>query len=141
MVRPAWWHRLRRRVGRRGSALLFFGVLDLVYAWGLAWPDPQSRATPSLMFVNTVLPLAAWAVLWGFVGLACVYHAFHRYDAFGFRCAIGIKMIWGGVSFIGWALAGVPRGYVTAAIWYGLAGLVWIIAGWREPEPHGDDAS
>ncbi|WP_346536934.1 hypothetical protein [Micromonospora sp. DPT] len=127
---------LRRRVGHRGSALLFFAVLDLVYCYSLLSPSKQARDSDTLKFLAAVLPLWVWAVAWGAVGVVCLRQAFRRRDRVAFAAAIGIKMAWGLVSLGGWLVGGVDRGYVSAAVWLVFAGFVGIIASWPEP-PHG----
>lgn len=123
-----WTAQVHERLGHRGECLLFFGGLDLVYAWSMLTSDPNMNAT--YRWFNSIGPgLDAWAALWAFVGVTCIYHAFHRYDRFGFAAAIGIKMIWGLFSAIG-TTAGITFGSV--GIWLGLAGLVWRISGWAE---------
>jgi hypothetical protein len=84
-------------------------------------------------WVNEVWSLSAWAALWASVGAVCVYHALHHYDRFGFVAAIGIKVIWGFLALAGWVTEGVTLGSV--GIWFGLAGLVWVISGWPDPAP------
>lgn len=128
-----------RQVGRRGASLLFFGTLDLVYAWAMYTNDPAAAVTNSTYrWIDTIAPLDVWAVVWAVVGLVCLYHAFHHYDRFGFIAAIGIKVVWGLLCLAGVAYGEVSVGSV--GIWLGLAGLVWIISGWREPIDYGDDA-
>ena len=127
---------LRRRVGHRGAALLFFAMLDLVYCQALLFPSAQSRAGDQQQFLATILPLWAWAVGWGGVGLVCLWGSVQRRDQAAFTAAIGLKVLWGLLSLAGWLIAGVDRGSVNAAVWLVFAGFVWIIASWPEP-PHG----
>lgn len=127
---------LRRRVGHRGSALLFFAVLDFVYCYSLLAPSREARESPTLRFLAEFLPLWVWAVAWGAVGVVCLWYAPRRRDQLAFTAAIGIKMAWGLTSLGGWLIGGVDRGYVTAAVWLVFAGFVGIIASWPEP-PHG----
>jgi predicted MFS family arabinose efflux permease len=124
---------LRRRVGHRGSALLFFAVLDLIYCHALAFPSEQARRSESLRFLAGLLPLWAWAAVWGGVGLLCLVQAFRRRDQTAFSAAIGLKVMWGGVSLGGWLIGHVDRGYVNAAVWLTFAAFVAIIASWPEP--------
>lgn len=129
---------LHAHLGRRGECLVFFGSLDLVYAWSMFTADSrliQSNAT--FHWVSGIAPMSAWAVLWTVVGAICLYHAFQQYDRFGFIAAVGIKVVWGLISLGGCATDNVSVGSV--GIWLGLAGLVWRISGWREPEPGSDD--
>jgi hypothetical protein len=128
---------LQHRVGRRGASLLCFGALDFVYGYWL-----QSDADPTSAVKHwfcTLMPLGAWALIWWSVGMVCVVFAFVHDDYPGFAGAIGIKLTWGIFSLIGWLADGVGVGSV--GIWVGLAIIVAIIAGWAEPEIHGDDAS
>lgn len=120
-------------VGRRGRVLLFFGSLDLVYAVSLALPGAETRRNSMFIWLAGVLPLWVWAVLWAGVGVNCVAHAFRRCDRWGYAGATFLKVMWGLVCFGGWLLGGVERGYVSAAIWLGLAYLVWVLTGWPEP--------
>ena len=124
---------LRDRIGRRGSSLLFFGFLDLIYGYSLVYPDHYSRMSPAFAFYRDVMPMWGWATLWFGVGLTCLFHAFRRTDRWGFTAAIGLKVGWGLVSLGGWVFAGVERGWVAAAVWLAFAGWVWGVAGWSEP--------
>jgi len=128
---PRWLVGIERRVGFRGSVLLFLGELDLVYGWTLAFPSAASAVSPLNRYFCTMLPLRAWAVLWAGVGLICIYHAFHRYDRFGFIAAIAIKVLWGSLALIGVWYSDVS--IASPAIWLSLAGLVWRVSGWAEP--------
>lgn len=124
---------LRRRVGHRGSALLFFALIDLVYCLSLLAPSKQARDSDTLRFLSGLLPLWTWAAAWGGVGLLCLWGAFRRRDQLAFAGAIGLKVMWGLVSLAGWLTAGVDRGYLSAAVWLVFAGFVGIIASWPEP--------
>lgn len=127
---PETWG--RRHIGRRGASLLFFATLDLIYAVSLANPDTASRSGPQLTWLAGLAPLWVWASLWATVAMICGWHAFRRYDRMGFTAAIVIKVLWGVASFGGWAVGGVDRGYVAAAIWLAFAAFVWVIGGWPE---------
>ncbi|MEU7741967.1 hypothetical protein [Nonomuraea sp. NPDC049158] len=124
---------LRHRVGRRGCALLFFALLDLIYAASLL----SAPTSGSYRFLADILPLAAWAGLWAAVGLLCLAQAFMRTDRAAFAAAMLIKVVWGLVQFFGWLIAGLDRGYVSAVIWLALAAFVHVIAGWPEPARQG----
>jgi len=122
---------LVRRVGRRGAALLFFALLDAVYAFSLFNPAPEVRQSPSVKFVATLLPLWAWGLMWAAAGVACLVGAFMKSDKWSFACAIGIKTLWG-LIYLGAAFVGLERAYLSAAIWLCLAVWVAIIASWPE---------
>lgn len=120
-------------VGRRGRVLLFFGCLDLVYAFSLAAPDDETRAGTFFAWLAGVAPMFMWASGWALVGAVCLWQAFCHRDAIGFAAAICLKVCWGIVCVGAWLFGDVERGYVSAAIWLGLAYFVSIIGGWPEP--------
>ncbi|MET8050539.1 hypothetical protein ABZU75_23365 [Streptosporangium sp. NPDC005286] len=123
-----WWQGLRSRVGRRGAALLFFALLDLVFAQGLVWAPAETRSSSTYAFLSTILPLWAWAIPWAAVGLVCLVYAFAREDRPAFIAASGLKVGWAALHLAGWLVGEIPRGYLAAAIWLGFAGFVQVIA-------------
>lgn len=120
---------LRHRIGRRGCALLFFSLLDIIYALSLI----SAPTTGSYRFLANMLPLPAWAAIWAAVGLLCATQAFLLSDRAAFAAASLIKVVWGVMQLIGWLTADLDRGYVSAVIWLALAAFVAVIAGWPEP--------
>jgi hypothetical protein len=120
-------------VGKRGRVLLFFGALDLVYAVSLARPDATARRIPMFIWLTEIAPLWVWSVMWAAVGAVCLWQAFCHRDAIGFAAAIALKICWGIVCLGAWLFGGVDRGYVSAAIWLGLAYFVANISSWPEP--------
>jgi hypothetical protein len=124
---------LVHRIGRRGASLLFLALLDGVYALSLLAAPAEARSQPSFAFLVGLLPLPVWAGIWGVVGLVCLVQAFARFDTFAFAAASLLKVVWGTVYVLGWALGDIPRGWVASVIWYGFAIWLAIISGWREP--------
>lgn len=124
---------LRFRVGRRGCALLFFALLDVIYAASLL----SAPTVGPYRFLAAILPLAAWASLWGAVGLLCLVQAFMASDRAAFAAAMLIKVVWGLVQLAGWLIVGLDRGYVGAIVWLALAAFVAVISGWPEPPRRG----
>lgn len=121
------------RIGRRGCALIFFWLLDSVYAYGLLTaPRPL---VPFYAWMNMVMPLWAWAFCWATVGAVCLVYAFRVYDTVAFMCAVGLKVAWGGLAFFGWLASVVDRGYVSTVVWLAFAAFVFLIAGGIPPAP------
>ena len=115
------------RIGRRGAALLFFTLLDVIYCYGLLTaPQPL---VPFYAWMDSVMPLSVWAAGWGTVGLICLVYAFKVYDTVAFMAAVALKVAWGLLSLFGWLAGEVERGYVSAVVWLGFAAFVFLIAG------------
>lgn len=136
------WPAPPRVVGRRGVVLLFLALLDFVYALSLCRPAPSQLRAPTTVFLASVAPLHVFAWAWLTVGILCLAGAFGRrrwsaLDVWPFLAAIVIKVFWGTLLGLGWALGAVERGWVSAAVWVALAVLVITLAGWPEP---GDEA-
>ncbi len=122
----------RPHLGRRGRVLVFFGGLDVIYAFSLAQPDDLTRAGSLFLWLDRIGPLWLWSAAWGLVGVVCLWQAFCRDDALGYGAAVALKIGWGMVCLGGWLFGDVERGYVSAAIWLAAAFLVSVIAGWPE---------
>lgn len=121
------------RIGRRGTSLLFFALLDLVYGLNLARPPAESKLSPTLAFIRYIAPLPVWAALWVAVGVVCLAGAFMHHDRWAFTAAVGLKTLWGATFLTGWIVAHLERGWVSAVIWLAMAGWVLVIASWPEP--------
>ncbi len=124
--------KLLHRIGRRGASLLFLALVDVVYAYSLLAVPPETRASPGVVFLDALLPLPVWATIWAAVSVLCMVQAFMRADRFAFAASSLLKVLWGTVHLLGWALGAVPRGYVSAVVFLGFAGFVQVIAGWKE---------
>lgn len=120
------------RIGRRGAALLFFCLLDIVYGYSLLNPLPAERRAAAVRYIDSIAPLTFWGVLWFIAAALCGFFAFRLNDRIGFAAAVSIKMMWG-LLFLGGAFVGIERAYVSAALWLCLAAWVAIIASWPEP--------
>lgn len=119
-----------RNVGHRGSALLFFSLLDFVYAYSLFVPPKE--VVGQLSFIQDVAPLSWWGTLWTIVAVICLVNAFRTRDRWGFTAAMLIKVMWGALYVYG-GILGVERAYLGAVIWLCLAGWVGIISSWPAP--------
>jgi hypothetical protein len=120
-------------VGKRGRMLLFFGGLDLVIAVSLARPDAETRRGAYFTWLAAIAPTWVWAAVWAVVGVTCLWQAFCHRDSIGYAAAIALKVFWALACIGAWLFGGFDRGYVSAAIWLGLAYMVSVISGWAEP--------
>jgi len=83
-----------------------------------------------------VMPMPAWAALWGGVGaLTGVGAGWRPARPWAFATAALVKATWGMVYLVGWLAGDMPRGYLSAAIWCTFAAVVLIISAWPEREP------
>lgn len=126
--------RLRRRLGRRGALLTCLGALYLLYGYGLL-VEPLVN-TVSFQLLVDVWPVDVWAWLWvasGGAAVACAWLPQGR-DWVGFTALYPIAMAWGLASFVSWWPRGDnPRGWVGAAVWVVLGGVITVGSGWAEP--------
>ncbi|MEV0382434.1 hypothetical protein [Nonomuraea sp. NPDC050643] len=127
------WSVPSRTIGHRGTALLFFCLLDFVYGASMVLAPAETLATPAYVFLARLLPVPTWGAIWLGVGAVCLVQAFMRSDRLAFACASALKVGWGLVHLIGWIAVDLPRGYVAAAIWLAFAGFVQVISQWPEP--------
>jgi len=125
-------HPILRKIGRRGTFLLFLTILDYIYAFSLVFPSPNSVIQPTYSFLAAVLPLEIWAMLWAVVGTICLVYAFKKDDSPGYAVAMFIKILWAVIFLLGWLWADVDRGYLSATIWGAFAGVLGIIATWPD---------
>jgi PAS domain S-box-containing protein len=129
---------VRHRIGRRGAFLTFLGVLDVVYAYGLAFPG-AAGSSAGMRYLDSIAPLWCWASFWASTGILCLAYAFARKDAVAYGAAMFLKVVWASTYFIGWAIAGLDRGYLSTVVWGGFAFVVALIGGWPEtPAVRGD---
>lgn len=126
--------RLRRRLGRRGALLTCLGALYLLYGYGLLI-EPLA-VNPSLSLLLDLWPIRVWAWLWvgaGCAAVACAWLPSGR-DWVGFTALYPVAAAWGFSSLVSWWPRGDnPRGWIGAAVWVVLGGVITVGAGWAEP--------
>jgi hypothetical protein len=125
--------RLARRIGRRGTTLLVFAVIDAIIGWSLLDPSVQPARVPAYRVTAAVAPFAVWGWLWIAVGLTCLGYAFVRTDRAGFAAAVSVKLVWSSCFFATSLFYGVPRAWLGGVTWGLVAALVFVISGWPEP--------
>lgn len=122
--------RLGSRIGRRGYTLLVLGIFDLLYAWSI--PDAATTRTPASLWLQSVMPLDAWAAIWACIGLVVLGGAFVKRDELSFAAAELLSVAWATIYAVGWIWHDVYRAWVSAAVWALVASWVFIISTWPE---------
>ncbi len=128
-----------RHVGRRGAALIGFGIVDAVYGASLI---SHSGVVPNATarWFETIGPMWLWVGLWWAVAVFCFASAVvTTRDVWGFLAAIGLKVWWVILCFAGWRSGEVGLGAV--GLWFGLAYFAALFAGWPEPAETDENAS
>ena len=117
------------RIGRRGGALFFVGVLDLVFATSL-----RVLHNPITMKVyGSIVSLDVWAWVWM---IACAFawvSMFLESDRAGFTVSAMIFTVWGALALSAWYSGDNPAGWLSATFFLVLDGLILILATWPEP--------
>lgn len=138
-TKPTRW--LARLLGRRGTALLIFGIVFILT--GVKTLLDPTDWDPDRLLLFTYLPAEVRAALWGSSGILAIIAACKRdpgHDSFGF---VGLVVpsfmtffsyVWSTVAFllgeISWGL-----GWHSALVWLLILAFISMIAGWPEPVP------
>lgn len=121
--------RLRKQLGRRGTALVLLGSAKICFGLGYALqPDPRPDG---LGLLTRWADIRCWSAIWIICGAITFGFAWSRVgrDGAGFLAAIVPPFVWG-CAFLWGALTGeYPRGLAIAA-WYaiGHVGLIMWLA-------------
>lgn len=124
---------LPRRPDRRGGFLLLIGALALLLGYAYTVADIPHGVRTSLSTALHLAPLWVFGCGWLLTGLCCIIAALSRLN--GFPVAAGMLTLWGSAYLVGWINGDPGRGWVTAGIFYALAGAVYCVAGLVDPTP------
>lgn len=124
-----------QRPDLRDWFLIIIGLLALLlaYAYGVAHVPAGVRT--SLSSALTFLPLKAFAGMWAVTGLYCIVAGFTARRIGGFVVASMMFTLWGLLYLLGWLNGDPGRGWVTAALFGGLAAAVYVVSGLVDPTP------
>lgn len=114
---------LHPRLRIAALSVFAFGAINR----GLAYVDaPNTRFTT---FVDAVVPLRVWAIVWIVAGLLMLAGIWHRVIA---RWALSLGgslwAAWGLSFYLSWMLGHQDRGWVTGSAFLTLAGIMFITA-------------
>lgn len=110
----------------RVAALTVLGVGTVIR--GIAYiPSPDVEV---LTYVDGLIPLQLWSIVWIGTGLSILLGIWHRYLA---RIALNVSaslwLVWSVSYLLSWiTLTNGPRSWVTAAAMATLAGVTYIVA-------------
>ena len=110
--------RLHKRLGRRGSALLLFGLAKVCFGLGYAL-DPGGPTSAGLGLLARHGGMQCWSLVWiicGTITFGCAWLRIGR-DWLGFYAALIPPLVWGGVNLWSAVSGDFPRGFAIAA-WY-----------------------
>lgn len=121
------------RLGYRGAVLVILGFVDLLFGFSLVDPTHDTLRTSAYQWRGQYAPAWVWGALWIAVGVVLFVGALSRHDEFPYAAAIGIKVLWGMLGLMSWAVGGVERGWVSTVAWGGFGLLIAVISSWPEP--------
>ena len=122
------------KLGKRGAACLWFGIVFLVIGFSLIIGEQTPTLLMNLQFLTGVLPLDVWGSLWVLGGLTFLVAAVRKeLELIAFMLGIAITANWSVGYAIQAAIGESSRGWVSAAIYGFFAVLILLISTWAEP--------
>jgi hypothetical protein len=128
------WHGLQRP-DRRDGFLILIGVLSLILGYSYSLAHVSQTVHLALRTATEFVPLRVLAAGWLIAGGYCILAALTRRPIGGFTVAVIMPTGWGTAYFVGWLNGDVGRGWVTAVLFWALAGAVFEVAGLVDPTP------
>jgi hypothetical protein len=137
----SWLHRLLYALGavseRGWGILLVGGLVSIGRGWSYFGPTSPDRTPSQLVFLERLVPLSMYGVVWMLVGVGCVLVVVAgQFPRFWNRAADWMPWTVGTVVFMNaiWALSftiaqfqGVPRSYVSALSYGAIAFLMYLV--------------
>ncbi|MFC8171219.1 hypothetical protein [Streptomyces sp. NPDC057325] len=125
---------LRTRLGRRGSVLLAFGVMELLYGLGLLL-DPRFGIVRGVGVLTHVAPMWVWGGLWmlcGALALIMAWDVRATRDTWGYAAAVLPPLGWCGAHLVAWLTGSYPQAWTSAVTWACIAVVIRRVNGWPE---------
>ncbi|MEV8046369.1 hypothetical protein AB0P02_21350 [Streptomyces griseoluteus] len=130
--------RLRKRLGRRGTALVILGISKMCFGLGYALqPEPHPLG---LGLLTRWADIRCWSSVWivcGAITFACAWLRVGR-DGLGFVAALVPPFVWG-AAFLWGALTGEYLRGLAVAAWFGIGHvllIMWIATVPEHSVPH-----
>jgi len=118
MIRAAV-RRLRKRLGRRGRVLLAFGLMQILYGYGIA-SDPRYGVVRGVGVLTHLLPMQAWGGLWiacGAFAVAMAWEIRASRDTWGYGALTLPMSLWSAANAIAWASREYPQAWTSVCTW------------------------
>lgn len=116
--------------------MLLLAAIDLSLAYSMFSADPLVTRR-AYLGQEAILPLWVWGWFWMAVSVVLIYNAFRKNDRVGFSAAIAMKALWATAFLVGFVAHDLSRGIISALVWAGIAGWLFLVAGWPEYPPEG----
>jgi hypothetical protein len=140
-VSAARW--LRKRLGRRGSILMAFGIFETLYGWGIV-SDPRYGVVRGVGVLTRWLPMPWWGGLWILCGITAVLMAFEprpRWDRWGFAAATLPMLLWSAANAVAWLSGVFGQAWTSMVTWAAFAYIAQKINRWPEYQRGGGHGS
>lgn len=98
---------------------------------------PDRAISPTLVVILDLAPLRVWGFVWFLCGLGMVMAAVHHWHErlagdIGFGVGFGMPLLWGLLAGAS-VFSGAERGWVTAIVYWTMAGAILAAAGMVDP--------
>jgi hypothetical protein len=126
--------RLTKRLGRRGSILLAFGIMETLYGWGIA-TDPRYGIVRGVGVLTHMLPMPWWGSLWmlcGVVAIALSFEPRPRWDRWGYAGATVPMTLWSLANLVAWLSGEFGQAWTSFCTWGAFVYILMRINRWPE---------
>jgi hypothetical protein len=126
--------RLRKRLGRRGRILLAFGVMQILYGYGIA-ADPRYGVVRGVGVLTRLLPMWAWGGLWiacGAIAVVMAWEIRSSRDTWGYGALTLPMSLWSGANFVAWVSNSYPQAWTSVCTWGAFVYIAAVINRWPE---------
>jgi hypothetical protein len=124
-----------QRPDRQDGYLILKGVLSLFLGYAYAVATVPASTRNSLSTVTDWVPLHVFGYLWIAAGCYCIASGFSARKVGGFAVGVFMPSIWGLLYLICWLHGDPGRGWVSAGIFWSIAGAMECAAGLIDPKP------
>lgn len=136
-----WWRRAGYAIDsvspRGWGVLIVGGIVSFGRGWSYFGPTSPTSTPPQLVFVEQLVPLWVYGIGWSIVGVLCIATVLvgqlprgERLSTRVLPTAVGTALFFNALwatSFVVSELQGVPRSFVSALSYIGLAVSMWLI--------------